>query len=181
MSKACVKCGEVKSLPSFPKDSRRKDGRRARCKVCVSGDNRAQYEKNTDQVKQYQRERYAANPERERERKRIEYRTKVERISRIRASQRRYYWRNRAACISRSAAWRAANPEHVKAYNQADAAKRKDYQREWRAANPEKIRAYRQTQASKADGHDFLTQWRRQHGSAVHGHTEDQGDAVQPL
>jgi hypothetical protein len=127
------------------------------------------------------RERYAANPERERERKRIEYRTRVERIARIRASQRRYYWRNRAACIARSAAWRESNQEHYRAYNQAAAQDRKEYQREWRAANPERVRAYRQTYASKADTHDFLTQWRKQHGSALRQDQAHQGDAVQPL
>lgn len=159
MTKGCTGCGEVKSLSAFPRDSRRKDGRRARCKPCVSGDNRTQYQVNADKVKQYQRERYAANPERERERKRVEYRTKVERVARVRASQRRYYWRNRAARIAQSAAWREANQEHVKAYSQMDAQRRKPYQREWRRANPDRVRAYRQT--SRTEGHDFLTQWRK--------------------
>jgi hypothetical protein len=63
---------------------------------------------------------------------------------------------------SRSAAWREANPEHVKAYSQADAQRRKGYQAEWRAANPDKVKAYRQNQA-KADRHDYLTQWRKAH------------------
>ncbi|MGW4986292.1 hypothetical protein ACWEQ3_01395 [Streptomyces mirabilis] len=160
MTKACGKCGQVQSLSAFPKDSRRKDGRRARCKACVSVDNKAQYEQQADQRKTYQRERYAANPERERERKRIEYRTRVERIARIRASQRRYYWRNRDARIAQSLAWRLAHPEQVKAYNQADAQRRKEYHRAWRTANPDKVRAYRAAYDSQAARTDFLTQWR---------------------
>lgn len=60
-----------------------------------------------------------------------------------------------------SAAWRAANVEHRKAYNQRVAQGRKTYQREWRAANPERVRAYRATQAERAQSDDFLTAWRK--------------------
>ena len=41
--KACTRCGEVKPLADFYRDSRARDGRAARCKLCASREARKGY------------------------------------------------------------------------------------------------------------------------------------------
>lgn len=56
--KQCTGCGEGKALDEYSFDKRRPDGRQARCKACFNADRRA---------------RNAANPERAREYKRLDW------------------------------------------------------------------------------------------------------------
>lgn len=167
-AKACTECGEVKSLPAFHTDKRRKDGRRAKCADCTRAKLRDAYAADPDKQKDKVRERYWEAPEEHRERKRTAY----GRIARIRASQRRYNLRNRDARNAASQLWRDANREHLATYYQEDAQRRKGYQREWRRANPERVREYRQRHAPQA--HDYLTQWRRTQRTDAGVHADTQ-------
>ena len=59
--KACIKCGEVKDLSAFPKNSRASDGRHAKCKTCTNEYLRA-YRSTPEgaaKEKERQRKRYA--------------------------------------------------------------------------------------------------------------------------
>lgn len=44
MTKTCTKCGEVKPLDGFHRDSKKQDGRFSHCKECVSAQHRARRE-----------------------------------------------------------------------------------------------------------------------------------------
>lgn len=55
--KTCAGCGEEKSLEAFSKNSRAKDGKQSRCKVC----NKAYHEENKEKIKERQREYYLDN------------------------------------------------------------------------------------------------------------------------
>jgi hypothetical protein len=59
--KNCKKCGELKSLESYPKDSRLKDGRRNVCKSCVN--KRFMEWKSKSNFREYQKEHYENNKE----------------------------------------------------------------------------------------------------------------------
>lgn len=62
--KTCSKCDELKELDQFNKDSRRKDGLRASCRVCDAAQKKAIRERNLEKY----RERNAENNRRYRQR-----------------------------------------------------------------------------------------------------------------
>jgi hypothetical protein len=158
VSKACTGCGEVKSLPDFPKMGKNRDGSQrfnAACKSCVKPKNDAYYRANTARLKDKARDHHAAN----REVRNARASQRRDRIARIRAAQRRYNMRNRVARNAASQRWRDANRGHLAAYYVQDAQRRAEYQREWRRSNPERIREYRKN-TTQSRG-DYLTQWRK--------------------
>lgn len=63
-SKRCSACREVKSLDQFQRETRRTDGRRSYCKACATIQAKKRYAETRDAVAEYNRRRYAANPER---------------------------------------------------------------------------------------------------------------------
>lgn len=74
ITKQCTKCGEVKTLDAFYADKRRKDGKRAGCKVCtrkyrqenkerIKEKSRKYYEKNRWEIGEYQRKYRQENKE----------------------------------------------------------------------------------------------------------------------
>ena len=49
-AKACTKCNQVKSLDEFGPDRRRADGKKARCRPCLSADEMQRYKANPEPV-----------------------------------------------------------------------------------------------------------------------------------
>ena len=54
-TKECIKCGKVKEVSEFRKDSSRKDGLRSYCKKCHNQLNIEWQKKNPEKVREYQR------------------------------------------------------------------------------------------------------------------------------
>ena len=73
--KKCTKCGEVKGLEYFAKNSKGKHGVRGRCKDCGKGYNKSYYQEykrkwakeNKEYKKEYKRKHYQENKERYKE------------------------------------------------------------------------------------------------------------------
>jgi len=68
-SKACSKCGEMKPLDGFPPDGRVLDGRQSKCRPCIAVEMRAHRIANSERVHEQDRARYAASPDKFRERR----------------------------------------------------------------------------------------------------------------
>lgn len=92
--KACTKCGVVKAVGQFSKDSSKRDGLQSRCKECNSEYRAA----NLDKIKAKDAKYYANNLDKH---KSAHAKWRSENLGRV-----------RAAAIK----WNAANPERVKAY-----------------------------------------------------------------
>ena len=65
--KTCTKCGDAKPLGSFPRMTRSKDGRAARCSDCKRAIDRAAYAANPDRKREQSRRWAKDNPDRKRE------------------------------------------------------------------------------------------------------------------
>jgi len=63
MSKICFKCNKEKSLTEFYPHKQMKDGHLNKCKTCTLNDVK-EYRKNSERPREYDRERYHNNPER---------------------------------------------------------------------------------------------------------------------
>ncbi len=111
-AKVCTKCGEVKPLDSFYAQAKRKDGRTAKCVLCLNRE---------------RREKYASDPTLRAKRK-AEYALDADRA---RARAREWRENNLERAKARSRAWSAAN---LNRHREATAA--------WREANAEKLRLY---------------------------------------
>jgi 5-methylcytosine-specific restriction endonuclease McrA len=59
--KRCFDCGAVKPLDEFHRDRSARDGRRRRCKTCVSGYGRRYYLRNAEAIKAYNLQHYYDN------------------------------------------------------------------------------------------------------------------------
>lgn len=111
--RACSKCGVVKALGEFNRQSRNPEGVRKECRACQSA---------------YNAGRYASNPDRFKEAVRSYARTNVDAV---RAGKRKRYLANRDEVLRQHAAYYAQNRT------------RKDgYRRRYAKANPEKERAW---------------------------------------
>ena len=97
MDKKCTKCKEVKSLESFSKSSRSKDGLMCICKACNRAANKAWVEANPDKVKAANKAYYEANQEK------------------ARAAHKAYYEANQEKMKAASKAWAQANPDRYAA------------------------------------------------------------------
>jgi hypothetical protein len=57
-TKRCWKCGEVKPLGQFRRNTSKRDGRRASCQDCERDRDRQRYQANREATLEYQRQRY---------------------------------------------------------------------------------------------------------------------------
>ena len=127
--KRCSRCGEVKALGEFYLDKRRRDGRRADCKVCrseyrrryrlanrdvLNEKSRRYHEANRKQIAERRRCYREANPEKEKERNRRYNEANLERIAEFRLQ-----WRevNKEKILEQSRRWNDANSEKVNGYS----------------------------------------------------------------
>ena len=94
--KQCTKCLAFKPMGEFGNDKRKKDGKRAMCRCCTNEYDRKRYAANPEKYNEARRQRRAANPEKSRE-----Y-----------ARQRRAA--NREKCNQSQRKYLAANPEKCK-------------------------------------------------------------------
>lgn len=124
--KCCSGCGVVKSLDDFHRDRRTPDGRRSRCKECVSARSRMHYEENREKVLEYKRQYREENRDKARE-----YGS-------------RYYEKNRNKVLERHRRYREENRDKVA-----------EIDRRWREENRDKIaekdRRYREENLEYVD------------------------------
>lgn len=110
-TKTCTKCGDAKPLDDFPRDGKRKAGRRSDCKTCHCATVKAIYHRDIKASR-------AANG----------------------ARQKRYYAADPEKYKADIQAWRKANPGKHKAISRkwalANPEKVREYKRKWEKANP---------------------------------------------
>lgn len=110
--KKCIKCKSIKSINEFHKSPNTADRLVNKCKKCV---------------KDYGRERYAANPEK------------------VKETNRKWVAANPEKAKDRILQWRAANPKKVKKYSRkyyaANLEKARKANNKWQKENPEKMAA----------------------------------------
>lgn len=111
--KRCSCCGEIRSLEVFKKNSSKRGGHEAQCKVC----DKIYRENHREQVSARNKAYREKHPE-------------------LIARHRQYHAANRATRNAQSRHWRSANSDRVKAYNE-------QYQRDNRAEILERWRLYR--------------------------------------
>jgi 5-methylcytosine-specific restriction endonuclease McrA len=91
------------------------------------------------------RERRLEQPDlKERERKAALCRYYAHRLE-CNVASRSYYWKNRNRLMGDHKCWKMANPDKVKAYNEANRAKTAERSRAWALANPERVVSNRVT------------------------------------
>ena len=129
--KNCTKCGELKLLSEFHRNKNKKDGYKSECKACISKQSKM---------------RYAADPEKMREK------------------TRRYRVKHLEKCKECVRQWRAANPERaredIRRWYAANSEKVKESARRWQAANPGKHREFDRRYRAK-NPEKARTSWRR--------------------
>jgi ribosomal protein S27AE len=104
MQKRCSKCGEIKELAEFSRDSSGIDYRRGRCKVCVSVEDRLYRKKNADRLRVRTRLYHEKNTEEVLAKDRLYRKKNAEKIL---ASDRLYRLRYPERCAAKSAVQRA--------------------------------------------------------------------------
>lgn len=121
--KQCRKCGAVKPLDSFYKQSARTDGHASNCKTCSDTINREYVKRNAEHIKAVRKVRNARNPE----------------PARLRAK----VWRleNPERNAESTKKWKSDNPERW--YESA---------KKWYLANPEKKKVHRQLRKAVLKG-----------------------------
>lgn len=142
MMRACSKCGVVKTLGEFNRQSRNLDGLRKECRACQSA---------------YNAGRYASNPDRFKEAVRSYARTNVDAVK---EGKRKRYLANRNEMLRRHAAYYAQNRAKKDAYRRryakANPKKERDWSTNCRLRAPEKhaartaLRAARKKRATPA-------------------------------
>lgn len=136
MFKACKKCGDVKPLSEFHKNSALKDGHVNSCKVCACARAAAWV---------------AANPERQRNNNKA-YRDADPAAAVARAAE--LVCKNRERSREIKSAWKKRNPETVNRHARESAARKDpevkaETKRTYRALNKHVIRAYNQKRRSE--------------------------------
>ena len=112
--KRCSGCGVVKSLDDFHRDRTMPDGRKYRCKECISASNRRYREANRDKVLEGQRRYHAKNRDKELERIRRYY---EENRDKELERRRRYHEENRDKITERARRYREENLEYTNRRN----------------------------------------------------------------
>ena len=111
--KTCTKCGEVKTLDEYYKDSQGRFGTKSRCKSCDASAWKKRYAENKTEYTQRMRDKYAEDPEfRQRRRDLVnDWRKKNKQTpeykQRRRSEARKYYAKNRQMYTEKEQARRA--------------------------------------------------------------------------
>ena len=125
--KRCSKCGEMKALSEFSKDSGSKDGLRWGCKACVAAYTKEYYTQHRERALAYAKEYRAANPEK------------------VAASQKKWARENPEKVAASIRKWREEHPneraEYRKQYNEENHDSLAVSTKAWQQANPEKVAA----------------------------------------
>lgn len=124
--KTCTKCGVLRPIEQFAKDSRNKSGYGAHCRECDRASSRQWYESNKVRHSEYTEDYYAKNRD-----KIVEYQKQYrkENVEQIREQKREYYLANKERLNARMAEYYERNREKIAAY-----------QREYRAKRQEELR-----------------------------------------
>jgi hypothetical protein len=130
-TKVCTKCGKRKKLEAYYADTRNKDGKQSRCKVCWALAGRVFRSANTALLAARAASYYRSNGEKVRARVKA-YRTNNKDI--VKARKAKYYRKNRTKIAERAAAYRnrPAVRERLRTYFRA-----------YRATHSPRIRAHR--------------------------------------
>lgn len=131
--KRCPKCGNSKSISSFHRDSRRKDGCQTKCKSCAGAHRSA----NADRIKAARATYYAGNREAHLKRSAANY---AENTDRIRATQSAWHRENAGKVAVRKAKYRLENPEKFRGKRAGDVGYL-GYLAQWRRLNQGKTTA----------------------------------------
>lgn len=128
--KTCSKCGEVKSIDQY--SSNGYGGKLPECKACRSSRAHQYYEEHGDGRREYNREYYQANTERERKRTREYARSHADHIieyRQINAERLREYARE----------YNDAHAEHRREYRKVHAEYRREYKKQYHQSEGGKI------------------------------------------
>ena len=136
--KRCTKCGEVKLVSEFYKDTSRRDGLRERCKACRRADSKAYYTAHSVECIARGKAWRKAHPERARVLMRAWHAANTEKN---RAYQKEWRDANRKHIRVRHKNWRDTNQEQCRATGKA-----------WRDAHPERLRAVRANRRARENG-----------------------------
>ena len=112
MTKICTKCGVEKSIKEFHINTGIGDGRRARCRKCISDYDKLKYIENRDKNRERRRRYIAENPEK------------------VKESSHRSYLRNKEKVYERYKKWALDNPEKMKKARKESIKKKPDLYKE---------------------------------------------------
>lgn len=165
MEKLCSHCRVIKSLNEFSVRNDRIGARKSRCKLCEA---------------EYQRVRYAANAEKEKDRKRAYREANAEKVKEQDRARREA---NPEKFRAQQRAYRATNPDKISHYNrtyrQNNLEKVKSLQQIWYIANFDKVseqqRVYRQNNPDviRAKSHRRRTRLKNNGGSCTGAQLRD--------
>lgn len=150
MTKTCTKCGEIKALDEFSKDSSKCDGLGSHCKACNKLSNAAWRSLNHDRKKASDAARYAKNPERASV---SAAKWRAANKERKKASDAAWRKANSDRAKATTAAWIKANPERREAitakYRSAHPDRCMAATLAWQKANPESLRIHKQNRRAR--------------------------------
>jgi hypothetical protein len=148
--KRCNKCGELKPLDAFNKNSSESDGFNNRCRDCVHISSKQYRERHRDEINEKKR-RHRAEHAPEARAYAKQYR--ADHVETIRERKRRYSAANAEKERARARLWAAEHPEAIQERSRRNYAERseekRDYQRQWHANNPDKVKVHRLTRRAK--------------------------------
>jgi len=128
--KRCSKCGEVKPVREFGRQSRNRDGLQSRCRACERARRKAYYEANKEKERASQKVYCDAHREEACARSMAHYYADLEKSH---AKNKAYYDANREECCARQVVYREADPDP-----EGRRASQRVYQKVYRLANLEK-------------------------------------------
>ena len=114
--KTCTKCGEVKALDAFHKNSKTKDGHNYKCKPCAISVASAWAKANPEKRAINDAAYRARHGDKENERKRSYCAQNKDKVS---ASNKKWRDLNPERCRARSVAWAQTNSEKITAYQKS--------------------------------------------------------------
>ena len=148
--KSCSKCKQEKTLESFSKNKRTKDGLQGTCKMCV----KEQKDANRDKYNAKARETWHQNADKNKQ--------KYEDNKEIIAEKAKiYYAENTEKVQAINKKWRDKNPEKVKESKKKYRDENKDKRKEWEEKNIEKLKEARKEY--RIENKDYLTEYQKQH------------------
>jgi hypothetical protein len=118
--KRCTRCGFVKPLSDFCKDSYNKDGLKSACRLCSAAQCLAWRVANPEYVAEYDKRYYVSHIEQKRE------------------NSKQWYYEHPDQARNNNKAWCKTHKEERKQYNKQYYLDNPDIYREWRKRNPDK-------------------------------------------
>ena len=135
--KKCIKCGVIKLISEFNRQTQNKDGLGSYCKSCAKEYDKNWRKANPEKVKEYSKKWKNANPKKAKKSVKNWRKANPEKVK---ESVENWQKANSEEVKKNVKNWQKANPEYQKNWREANPKKVKERTKKWQKVNPEKIK-----------------------------------------